>query len=161
MQMHRESENTEAQIVLNREWAANAFSHKLTSLPFSFVYGGRNSAEFMQDWTCEVRDEKIGDTIDRRTLILTDPATRLEVCAICLIYLDTPGVDWTVYFTNTGDKDTPVIEQVKAVDAVFPTGSDTSATLHRLNGSTCAADDWMPFVAAVAPVEAIDASPAE
>lgn len=114
-------------------------------LPFSFVYGGKPSAEFLCHWTREVKDEKISDTTSRRTLTLTDPATRLEVRAVCLVYQDTAGVDWTVHFTNRGDKDTPVIEQVKALDAAIAIGTADSVVLHRLNGAPCLADDWMPF----------------
>jgi len=149
MSMQSESDNMAAPIALNRAWAVKAFSASLTDLPFSFVYGGRSSAEFLPGWHCEVEDEDedeaTGDTVHRQTLILTDPATHLEVRAVCLTYLDTPGVDWTVYFTNNGDLDTPVIEQVMAVDTVVATRSGASAMLHRLNGSTCAVDDWMPF----------------
>lgn len=138
-------DNIEEQIALNHEWATKAFSAGLTDLPFSFVYGGRHSAEFIQDWNCEVRDEAVDSTINCHTLILTDPATQLEVRAVCHTYVDTPGVNWIVYFTNNGNQDTPVIEQVKALDTLTSTGSDTHAVLHRLNGSTCAVDDWMPF----------------
>ena len=47
---------------------------------------------------------------------LTDPQTQLEVRAVATVYTDTPGVDWTLYFTNRGQQDTPVLEQVRAVD---------------------------------------------
>ena len=91
-------------------------------LPFSFVYGGKHSSEFINDWKREVKDEKVSDTKSRRTLTLTDPNTGLEVKAVCTIYLDTAGVDWTVYFTNKGSNDSPVIEQVRAVDATVGVG---------------------------------------
>jgi alpha-galactosidase len=145
MSVHSATGDMEAQVALNRAWAEQAFSANQASLPFSFVYGGRHSEEFIHGWDSEVRDEPIGGTINRRTLILTDPATHLEVRAVCLTYLDTPGVDWTVYFTNTGDQDSPVIEQIRAVDSAVSTGADAHAVLHRLNGSMCAVDDWMPF----------------
>jgi alpha-galactosidase len=114
-------------------------------LPFSFVYDGKPSREFLRHWTHEVRDEKINDTTSRRTLTLTDPVTLLEVKAVCLVYLDTPGVDWTIHFRNKGDTDSPVIEQWKALDVTLPVGTAHSVVLHRLNGAPCQADDWMPF----------------
>lgn len=91
-------------------------------LPFSFVYGGKHSSEFIHDWKRELREEQLGATKLRRTLTLTDPSTGLEIQAVCTIYLDTAGVDWTVYITNKGSRDTPVIEQVRAVDATFDVG---------------------------------------
>ena len=123
--------NPEEEISLNRQWAEQAFSPGQGgqaaehSLPFSFVYGGRNSSEFLRMWSREVKEEKVSDTMSRRTLTLTDPDTQLEVKAVCLIYLDTAGVDWTVYFTNKGDKDSPVIEQVKALDTAVLTGTSS------------------------------------
>ena len=113
--------------------------------PFSFVYGGKHSSEFLRSWTCEVKAEKVSDTTSRRTLTLTDPATRLEVRAICLVNLDTAGADWTLHFTNKGDRDSAVIEQVKAVDTTIAVGAADSVVLHRLNGAPCQADDWLPF----------------
>jgi alpha-galactosidase len=160
----------EPEVALNRQWAEQAFSLAAAGrpvklqqnepgdaklqrnsrmlgggLPFSFVYGGKHSSEFINSWRREAKDEKIGDTTSRRTLILTDPTTRLEVRAACLMYRDTAGSDWTVYFTNKGDRNSPVIEQVKAVDASVSLGAATNVVLHRLNGAPCAVDDWMPF----------------
>ena len=114
-------------------------------LPFSFVYGGKPSSEFLHSWSREVKVEKVSDSTFCRTLTLTDTATRLEVRAVCLVYQDTAGVDWTIHFTNKGDKDSPVIEQLKALDAAVGVGTADSVVLHRLNGAPCQADDWMPF----------------
>ncbi len=114
-------------------------------LPFSFVYGGKHSSEFLRHWTREVKVEKVSETMSRRTLTLADPVTRLEVRAVCLVYEDTAGIDWTLHFTNKGDKDSLVIEQVKALDAAIAVGTADSVVLHRLNGAPCQADDWMPF----------------
>ena len=118
-------------------------------LPFSFVYGGKHSSEFINEWKREVKDERVGDTKNRRTLTLTDPNTGLEVKAVCTVYLDTAGVDWTVYFTNKGSNDSPILEQVRAVDATVGIGIGSSVVIHRLNGGPCATDDWMPFDQAV------------
>ena len=87
----------QSDILLNQQWAEKRFGGEL---PFSFVYGGRHSSEFIGAW----RRENDGRWLD--------PVTGLEVRVEYRAYDDTPGVDWTIHFTNTGDKDTPVIEQV-------------------------------------------------
>ncbi|TSA31442.1 MAG: hypothetical protein D4R64_18100 [Porphyromonadaceae bacterium] len=143
------------EIAFNRKWAEDAFnarivggrSNSLTpAIPFSFVYGGRNSSEFLSGWKSQVKDEKVDATKRRRTLTLNDPETGLEVRAIATIYTNTAGVDWTLYFTNKGSKDTPVIEQVKAIDVAVGLGKNQDPpVLHRINGGGGAADDWMPF----------------
>jgi hypothetical protein len=38
------------------------------------------------------------------------------------IFTDTPGVDWTVYFTNTGNSNTPILEKVRPLDVVLMPG---------------------------------------
>lgn len=138
--------NVDPEVALNRHWAEQAFSAQPgeCALPFSFVYGGVSSAEFIGTWRREI-DETPGDTTLCRTLTLTDPATGLEVKAVCTVYLDTVGVDWTLTFTNRGQQDSPILEQVHAVDAATPIKVEAPVLLHRLNGSLCAPDDWLPF----------------
>ncbi|MHB8862947.1 MAG: NPCBM/NEW2 domain-containing protein, partial [Pirellulaceae bacterium] len=114
-------------------------------IPFSFVYGGQPSSALLPRWQRETRNEQIDATRRRQILTWTDPETGLEVRAVATIYLDTPGVDWTLYFTNKGPQNTPILEQVQALDASVSLGMGTTPVLHRLRGSLCAADDWMPF----------------
>ncbi len=116
-----------------------------TELPFSFVYGGRPSRELLAGWERTVEDAQLGPARRQRTLALTDPQTGLEVRAVCTIYADTPGVDWALYFINTGSSDTPFLEQIRALDLAVDPGLDAAPVLHRLHGSTCAVDDWVPF----------------
>ncbi|MBP7937579.1 MAG: alpha-galactosidase [Phycisphaerae bacterium] len=114
-------------------------------LPFSFVYGGEPSPKLVPTWRRTLKEEKTTDARICRTLTLTDPKTALQVRAVCTVYTNAPGVDWTLHFTNTGTQDTPILEQVKAVDVQVTGGLGRGAVLHRLKGSTCAADDWQPF----------------
>ena len=88
-------------------------------LPFSFVYGGRPSREFIGSWKRACKLSRLNDGTMRYTLTLSDPKTAFEVRAVALIYQDTQGVDWTIYFTNKGKKDSPILEQVKPVDIVI------------------------------------------
>ncbi|MEI6503220.1 MAG: NPCBM/NEW2 domain-containing protein, partial [Armatimonadota bacterium] len=128
------------------------------ALPFSFVYGGRQSAEFLTTWPRATSDEVLPDGSRRQTVTLTDPATKLQVRAVCTIYTDTPGVDWTVHFTNTGVADTPVIEQVQALDTMLAPGVGSAVVLHRLKGSVSAPDDWQPFDQPLPPGQKIEMS---
>lgn len=140
-------------VALDRQWAEEVFSESTVramragtgaALPFSFVYGGRHSSSLVGDWECQVQDEAIDATQLRRTLTLTDPQTGLEVRAVATIYTDTPGVDWTLYFRNNGRQDTPILEQVLALDVTIRPAIEGTPVLHRLRGSACAVDDWLP-----------------
>ncbi len=115
-----------------------------SSLPLSFIYHGQHSSEFIANWDCEIYEE-LSDEIHKRIIVLTDPETNLELRCVAKIYTDTPGVDWTFCFTNKGDKDTPIIEQVKALDVYTKIGIENNPILHRLNGSACSVNDWLPF----------------
>jgi alpha-galactosidase len=134
---------TQDEEAFNRQWGERVFGD--APEPFSFTYGGRPSSKLIQGWKREIRDEKATANTLHRTLTLTDPETGLEVRAVAAIYTDCPGTDWTLYFTNRGTNETPVLEQVKAVDVVVAPGATNSVVLHRLRGSTCSPDDWQPF----------------
>lgn len=129
-------------------------------LPFSFVYGGRHSSEFIRTWSSRVEDKPAVDGVRRRTLTLNDPETGLEVRAVALIYTDSPGIDWKIYFTNTGSADTPVIEQVRAVDVRISPGIGSDPILHRLHGSVGAAkftfDDFQPYDETITPGQKLE-----
>lgn len=130
---------------LNQQWAEKAFSAEPNApLPFSFVYGGKSSRELIGTWKRSVEEIVVNALMRRQTLTLNDPATGLEVRAVATIYTDTPGVDWTIHFTNNGTSDAPILEQVKAIDISAAAGS-SEPTLHRLKGSTCSPDDWAPI----------------
>ena len=117
----------------------------LCALPFSFVYDGKPSAELLPQWKCDVQQQKPDDTTERRTLTLTDPQTGLEVRAVVTAYTDSPGVDWTVWFTNRGTQDSPVLEQVNALDVAMLPGLGSRPVMHRVHGGACTAEDWLPF----------------
>ncbi|MBU3665451.1 MAG: hypothetical protein FGM15_06185 [Chthoniobacterales bacterium] len=113
----------------------------LGGVPFSFVYGGKPSSELLPKWKAEEKVEEVDAKTRRRTLTFTDPETGLEVKAVADIYLDTPGVDWTVYFTNKGGKDTPILEQVRAVDvAINPPLARSEASDGNITGLMSVAD---------------------
>lgn len=132
----------------------------LPALPFSFVYGGKPSAQLLGAWQRTEAVEARDDGTVHKALTLSDPATGLQVKAVCTIYTDTPGADWTLHFTNTGAADTPVLEQIRPLDVTAEIGIGSEVMLHRLNGSQCQPDDWLPFDQAVAPGQKIEMSTA-
>jgi alpha-galactosidase len=114
-----------------RKWAVAKFDG--VEPLFSFIYGGKASTELIKKWQREVKEEVIDGNRRLRTLMLTDPESRLEVRAIVTHYTDTPGIDWTLYFTNKGSKDTPILERVNALDVLVPLSrSEKPPVLSRL-----------------------------
>ena len=66
-----------AAIRMNLQWADSAFSDRPSLLPYSFVYNGQDSSQLVKRWPREVKDEVIDGGRRLRTLVLTDPETRL------------------------------------------------------------------------------------
>ena len=142
-------------------WARRAFAKQSASVPFSFTYAGASSREFLSDWTASIEEDTSQPNTIVRTLTLIDPKTRLEVRAVVKIYTDTPAVDWTLYFTNRGDKPVPVLENVHALDVAVALDSKQAGVLHRLRGSTAGVTDWLPFDDALPVGKRIDFAPVD
>ena len=75
-----------------------------TTVPFSFVYKGRHSQDFLSDWdrTYSVRD--LDHHRRELTLQYRDPETGLEVRCVAIEYLKFPVVEWNLLFKNTSQK---------------------------------------------------------
>ena len=103
-------------------------------LPISFVYGGKPSHELIAGWKKEYSEVQTDDTTLELVYTLTDPVTGLEVKVKARMFLDTPGIDWTVYFTNTGSKNTPILELVRPLDMTVTPASDDAAPMSNMVG---------------------------
>jgi alpha-galactosidase len=150
---------TESAVELNTRWAEQAFGGNTAQVPFSFMYGGHHSSELLPKWEGVFEDEAVDAGRRRLTLTFTDPDTGLQVRAAATVYTDAPGVDWTLTFTNTGDANSPIIEGVQAVDVGFTLPDGRESRLHRLVGSPCRVDDWLPFSDPLVPGQCIEFAP--
>jgi len=127
------------------------------SLPFfSFTYDKRPSSEFLATWTRRHETRSIDDRRVEHTLTYTDPQTGLVVRCTGVEYRDFPTVEWTLYFKNTGNEDTPILADIQAIDALFACASETGNTppacrLHHNIGSPCLAIDYQPLETVLAP----------
>ncbi|MFB3789263.1 MAG: NPCBM/NEW2 domain-containing protein [bacterium] len=116
-----------------------------TEIPFSFIYDGIPSREFLDRWTRTVDKEDQPDRW-RYDVQWTDPKTALRVSADVSIFKDYPAVDWVLYFENQGSHDTPILENIQAVDVNLRTGnSKRPAVLHQIHGDACAENSFLPF----------------
>ncbi|OQA01672.1 MAG: Alpha-galactosidase [Planctomycetes bacterium ADurb.Bin412] len=120
-------------------------------LPFSFVYNGKPSVELLPNWKGKTDSKKLDDHRTQSTLLYTDPATGLEVRCVIVMYNDFPTVEWTVYFKNTGSADTPLLENIQAIDTtlqryVFDTNPDWGEfTLHYNKGEFASVESYQPL----------------
>ena len=112
--------------------------------PFSFVYDGRHSAEFLPAWKCEVNSFPEGDRRGQQVVTYTDPASGLVLRCVATVFKDFPAVEWVIYFKNTGGTDTPIIENVRPLDTDLSSPS-ADPTIHYARGAACSMSDFMPM----------------
>jgi len=108
--------------------------------PFSFRYGGRSSVELLPQWKHTVSSCKAGNGRILHQTTWRDPKTGIDCRMDMTEFKDFPAVEWVLHFRNTGRRDTPAIEDVQALDMVWPAAGDTS--LYRSRGSPCTISDF-------------------
>ncbi len=113
--------------------------------PFSFVYDGKPSSQFLGSWKVERASKRLDKQRTQHTLAYTDPKSGLVVRAGGIEYHDFPTVEWTLYFKNSGKAATPIIEKIQALDVRFTRGHYGEFLLHHAVGSPCRPDDYGPL----------------
>lgn len=127
-----------------QEWIEQHFA-KGKMPPFSFVYGGRNSHDFIQNW--QYKAEKKNSTepnVEEMIYSYADRQSGLVVKCFVTSYTDFPAVEWLLRFYNTSPKNTPVLEKTAVLDHSFISGSAGSFTLHHAKGSNAEIIDFQP-----------------
>ncbi len=151
---------SEAELAQARQWAAARFAEpkpggaghpRGAELPFSFVYGGRKSAELLGSWKVERSVRTAVRNVQEHTTIYTDPPTGLQVRCVASEFPEFPAVEWIVYFRNTGVASTPILSDIQALDSGLPLARDKNAVVHHAMGSECRLDDFAPLVAPLGP----------
>lgn len=116
-----------------------------TSPPFSFTYNGKPSRDFLADWQTTRSTRKLDSKRLERAVTYSDPATSLSVTCTAVTYDDYPTVEWLLHFRNDGTTDTPIIENIQALDVSIERGSKPEFVLHHFVGSVCEPRDYQPL----------------
>jgi len=141
----RASPPTADELALAHGWAEQHLGQSAKARPFSFVYGGRPSEELLSDWPTQHASRAIGTNRVQRTSVFNDPPTGLQVRCVSIEYRDFPVVEWTVYFKNNGNRDTPILKEILGLDARFRRGSEGEFLLHHNAGSRDSQLDFGPL----------------
>ncbi|WP_158750428.1 alpha-galactosidase [Acidobacterium sp. S8] len=113
--------------------------------PFSFQFGDQLSADLLKKWPVDRKTRQMDDQRTEYTSVYQDPATHLVVRCVAVAYHDFPIVEWTVYFKNEGSKQTPILQDIKALDADFEGDAQGTMVLHHPRGSSDSANDYEPL----------------
>jgi alpha-galactosidase len=116
-----------------------------TEVPFSFRYGDQPSRELLKRWESKRSVRQVDEERTERTLTFTDPKTRLAVRCVSIEYHDFPTVEWTLYFKNTGNTPTPIIEDIQALDTRLERNGEGEFVLHHGAGALAKPPDYEPL----------------
>lgn len=103
-------------------------------LPFSFRYSGRNSDELVAQWSRRATVEPRNDGTVVHTVVLSDPDSGLDVTWEATTHPDLPVAEWIVTFANRGSIDTPLLEDVQALNLVAATDYHELVVYHGVGG---------------------------
>lgn len=116
------------------------------SIPFSFVYNGVNSGQFLRKWQ-----------VSRN--LYSDSETGLEITCELKIFEEFSALEWVLYFENKGKEDTPIIANIQALDIKIEREKEGEFILHCANGSTCSSTDFLPIDEVLWPNKKLDIAP--
>lgn len=115
-----------------RDWMLAQFARGVVP-PFSFVYGGKPSAQLLPHWQFTHKTRQI----DR--------------------FRDYPTIEWVLRFVNQGAQHTPILSDVRAIDTVLV--GESGWKLHRALGSNAQRNDFAPVVDDLQRVKAVHLTP--
>jgi alpha-galactosidase len=145
---HDEADWAEACIVTADDkvhWAdEGALPFARTGRPFSFRYGGVGAGSLFKEWK---RTINTTETPSRTTHLVSwvDPLTGLRVAATATVFKRYAAVEWVLEFENLGTTNTPLLDQVQALDLQLRTGvSRKPVVLHQLTGDVCSERSFLP-----------------
>jgi len=130
-----------------------------TGIPFSFVYDGKPSAQFLSAWQRTVAKHGGPDGEERYEIAYLDPQTGLQITCEAVIYANYPAVEWLLRLTNTGSVDTPIIENILPLALTIVSPSKGDVALHSMKDSLCTKDDYLPVDCMVYPENDITLAP--
>lgn len=130
-----------------QRWIDNFFA-KGKLPPFSFTYGDENSEKFIRKWNFSKKRVASNDAnVIKYEVTYSEPgASGIEVKCDVTGFSKFEAVEWTLHFTNKGDKNSKNIKNVSASDILFSTKSDNKFTIFTARGSNGSRHDFAPVV---------------
>jgi alpha-galactosidase len=124
-------------------WLSDHFAPKVLP-PFSFTYTDKLSEQFIRDWEFSHKKKLLDNARIEHTFKYEDLKTKLQVNCECIMFKDFPAIEWVVKFKNNAKDDTPIIEDIHALDTTFINNTTSKFVLHRALGSNATRKDFAP-----------------
>ena len=129
---------TESDKRAGKEWLTEHFASEEFSPVFDFALGGRRFSSDRSEWSLTTEETQESEDDVGKTIVFRH-SSGVEARAEASYYAETATVEWTVYLTNTGSENSPVISDFYAFDSYLPIASPT---LYFSGGSGEANDDF-------------------
>lgn len=127
------------------QWIGQRFA-KGKIPPFSFVYGGKSSNNFIRNWQYSAEKLNSADPDKEESLYTySDNRTGLVVKCFVTCFKDFQAVEWVLKFSNTSGKNSPLIEKAAVIDHAFVSEENGTFVLHHTQGSSAKRSDFQPF----------------
>jgi hypothetical protein len=123
--------------------------------PFSFIYGGRKSADLLPGWEFDTKASEPDGLGQQHQVTYSDPETRLQVRAITTTFKDFPAVESILHLKNAGRTDTPILGGIQPLDTRL-NSPDGDPVIHYARGATCSINDFMPMTRVLGPRGRLD-----
>jgi alpha-galactosidase len=127
------------------QWITNHFKKGVVP-PFSFVYNGKSSKEFIRNWkyTSEIlKGSEKNVAMYRYTY--QDKATGLKVQCDVKGFTDYKAVEWLLHFTNEGTSNSSVLSDVHVSDISYNCNQPGNFKLYYAGGSQASKGDFCPY----------------
>ncbi|MBI5822170.1 MAG: alpha-galactosidase [Verrucomicrobia bacterium] len=133
------------------QWSQGNLFAEQAKKPFCFTLGGKPSGELLRDWKRADVTHELDAQRREHTLTWIDSKTGLQVRCVAVTYADFPVVEWTLWLKNTGEANTPILENIQGLDARFERDASGEFMLHGLRGDSCLAESFRPFALTLGP----------
>ncbi len=116
-----------------------------SNVPLSFLYGGQSSDALLPGGQPPEKTEAIPSG-PRQSGPYRDPKTGLLVEIEAMRHGDAAALDWVCRLSNTGQADTPILEELMPLDAVLIPANQSRGpvTLRWSNGDGCTESSFLP-----------------
>ena len=140
-------------------WITTAFA-KGKVPPFSFIYGGKPSAEFIRKWKHTMQKEQSDDPqVVKYRISYLDPATGLRADCHATGFREFNTVEWVMNFTNTSSENSDTLELVRVADYTMETADEGDFKLLYAEGSYGSRADFRPILTELGAGDSIRMAP--
>ncbi len=118
-----------------RTWIEARFG-KGKQPPFSFYYNDVPSSKFITRWAYKAQKLSSDDpSIEKHRYTYRDPGTGLSIECDVTGFSEFHAVEWVMRLTNTGSKNTPILDRFLVVDQAFRQRLPATPSVLHLDGS--------------------------